>query len=153
MIGRYHSRVADWYVYQHDGDYLGPWSTETVADAILKGKLGADVWVAAPGGQRWLRALDVPVIARLIEGVPTRPRRRDSGLRLMPTALNLTAPLDDVDSAAQTMKMPAMRIENEPPTDPGMPPMTPTPTPPSPRYVGGGATLESAGNRRRRKNG
>ncbi|CAN5925822.1 hypothetical protein BH11MYX4_BH11MYX4_07040 [soil metagenome] len=75
--------MADWYVYQHDGDPLGPWSTDAVAEAMLAGKLAPDVLVAAPGGARWLRALDVPVIARLVEGIPTRPRRRDSGLRLV----------------------------------------------------------------------
>lgn len=74
--------MADWYVYQHDGDPLGPWSTSAVAEAILAGKQAPDVWVAAPGGPRWLRALDVPVIGRLVEGVPTKPRR-DSGLRLV----------------------------------------------------------------------
>jgi hypothetical protein len=78
--------VADWYVYQHDGDPHGPWSTDTVANEILTGKLAPDVWVAAPGGPRWLRALDVPVIARLVDGMPTKPRRRDSGLRLVPPA-------------------------------------------------------------------
>lgn len=82
--------MADWYVYQHDGDPLGPWSTDTVADAILAGKLAPDVWVAAPGGPRWLRALDVPVIGRLVEGIPTRPRR-DSGLRLIPNPYALDA--------------------------------------------------------------
>ena len=81
--------MADWYVYQHDGDPLGPWSTDTVANAILAGKLAPDVWVAAPGGPRWLRALDVPVIGRLVEGIPTVPRR-DSGLRLMPGAFSST---------------------------------------------------------------
>ena len=75
--------MADWYVYQHDGDPLGPWSTDAVGHAILAGKLAPDVWVAAPGGPRWLRALDVPVIGQLVEGIPTRPRR-DSGMRLMP---------------------------------------------------------------------
>jgi hypothetical protein len=78
--------LADWYVFQHDGDPLGPWSTDTVANEILAGRLAPDIWVAAPGGQRWLRALDVPVISRLVDGVPTKPRRRDSGLRLMPAA-------------------------------------------------------------------
>lgn len=78
--------MADWYVYQHDGDPLGPWSTDTIADAILASKLAPDVWVAAPGGPRWLRALDVPVIGRLVDGLPTKPTRRDSGLRLMPAA-------------------------------------------------------------------
>ena len=80
--------MADWYVYQHDGDPLGPWSTDAIADAILAGRLAPDVWVAAPGGPRWLRALDVPVIGRLVEGLPTRPRR-DSGLRLLPGAFSL----------------------------------------------------------------
>ena len=82
--------MADWYVYQHDGDPLGPWSTDAVAEAILAGKLAPDVWVAAPGGPRWLRALDVPIIGRLVEGIPTRPRR-DSGLRLMPSAATIEA--------------------------------------------------------------
>lgn len=136
--------MADWYVYQHDGDYLGPWPTDTVAHEILNGKLGADVWVAAPGGERWVRAMDIPIIARLIEAVPTRPKRRDSGMFLRT--------LDDVESAAQTLKLPAIAGDDETPTDPGMPPISsssssssplPPPTP----------TLESTGNRRRRKNG
>ena len=118
--------MADWYVYQHDGDYLGPWPTETVAHEILNGKLGSEVWVAAPGGERWVRAVDIPVIAQLIEGLPTvpRPKRRDSGM--------FAKTLDDLDSAAQTLRLPAIRREDDPPTDP---------------------TLESTGNRRRRKNG
>lgn len=56
-----------------------------MAEAILAGRLAPDVWVAAPGGPRWLRALDVPVIGRLVDGIPTKPRR-DSGLRIMPLA-------------------------------------------------------------------
>lgn len=70
--------MADWFVYQHDGKHLGPLSTEAVADAILTGKLRPDVWVGAPGGSRWLRALDVPVIAERIDSVPTA--RPDSGV-------------------------------------------------------------------------
>lgn len=83
--------MADWYVYQHDGDPLGPWSTDAIAESILAGKLAPDVWVAAPGGPRWLRALDVPVIGRLVDGIPTKPRRRDSGLRLIPGAYKTEA--------------------------------------------------------------
>jgi hypothetical protein len=141
--------VADWYVYQHDGDYLGPWPTETVAHEILNGKLGADVWVAAPGSERWVRAMDIPVIARLIEAVPTRPKRRDSGM--------FVKTLDDVESAAATLKMPAIREDADPPTDPGMPPIAPSSSSPSPSSPSPlpppTPTLESTGNRRRRKNG
>ena len=78
--------MADWYVYQHDGAPLGPWSTDAVAEAMLGGTLAPDVLVAAPGGGRWLRALDVPVIARVVEGIPTKQRLHDSGLRLTPGA-------------------------------------------------------------------
>lgn len=133
--------MADWYVYQHDGEYLGPWPTETVAHEILSGKLSPDVWVAAPASERWVKATDIPVIARLIEGLPTlpKPKRRDSGMFLRT--------LDDIESAAQTLKLPAIRPEEDTPTDPGMPPISPWPQPtPTP-------TLESTGNRRRRKNG
>ncbi len=80
-----HDGLPHWYVYQHDGDPLGPWSTNTIATEILAGKLAPDVWVAAPGGPRWLRARDVPVISRLVDVVPSVPRRRESGLRLMPS--------------------------------------------------------------------
>ena len=78
--------MADWYVYQDDGEPLGPWTTEAVAESILAGKFSPEIWVAPPGGARWLRALDVPVIARLVEGIPTRPRlgRGDAGLRPVP---------------------------------------------------------------------
>lgn len=96
--------MADWYVYQHDGDPLGPWSTDTVADAILAGKLAPDVWVAAPGGPRWLRALDVPVIGRLVEGIPTKPKRRDSGLRLMPGAYTTEAGMPSFGSTMMIVK-------------------------------------------------
>jgi len=92
--------LADWYVYQHDGDPLGPWSTDTVAEAILAGRLAPDVWVAAPGGPRWLRALDVPVIGRLVDGIPTKPRR-DSGLRIMPHAYRDQPSTASVADAAQ----------------------------------------------------
>ncbi len=157
--------MAEWYVFQHDGDYLGPWTTEVVANAILTGKLGQDVWVAAPGGPRWVRALDVPAIARQIEGLPTRPKRRDSGLRLMPGAYSvqngkpafgstvMMVEGDDVDEAAQTTKMPALRIfEDDRVTDPAIapPPSTPTPSSPKPRPPRATPAHASPSSKRRR---
>jgi hypothetical protein len=150
--------LSDWYVFQHDGAHLGPWPTEGVAHQILAGRLSAEVWVAAPGGTQWLRALDVPAIAALIDGVPTRPKRRDSGLRLMPGAFAVTpsgrpafgskvmmVTDEDLDDAAVTAKMPAMQFDADgEPTARTFAPPTPTP-------VGAGPTLESAGNVRRRK--
>ncbi len=75
-------------MYRVGGAPIGPLTTAAVAEAILAGQLPPDCWVAAPGGSRWLRAVDVPVIARVIEGLPTR--RRASGMRMatapMPTS-------------------------------------------------------------------
>jgi len=183
--------MADWYVYQHDGDPLGPWSTDTIADAILAGKLAPDVWVAAPGGPRWLRALDVPVIGRLVDGIPTKPRRRDSGLRLMPAAYRTdsgipafgstmmmvdddevelsaivssnaplkTAPMTARSPADQTAKMTAwmqeargneLVVEDDPPTEPALPPSSTTPL--APRVEPEAAEAPSTDRRRRRKN-
>lgn len=135
--------MADWYVYQYDAAPMGPLSTELVADAIAAGRLSPEIWVAAPGGPRWLRALDVPVIARLVRGLPEGPRRRDSGLRMMPKAL-----------AREPAPTPAIgvfipRFDDAPPTDPM--PTSSVPTRPGVVPVGGGDTLESAGNERKRR--
>lgn len=159
--------MAEWYVFQHDGDYLGPWTTEVVANAILAGKLGQDVWVAAPGSPRWVRALDVPAIARLVDSLPTRHKRRDSGLRLMPGAYTVQQGKPafgatvmmvtdaDTDEAAQTTKMPALRFfEDERITDPAITEPEPTPTPSSPKprpALRASQTLESPTSSKRRR--
>ena len=88
--------MSDWYVYREEGEPIGPWSTAQVAEAVLDGTLSPEAWVAAPGGSKWLRALDVPVIAQLVDGIPTRQVRvsnqRASGLRIVPG----TAPTGDI---------------------------------------------------------
>jgi hypothetical protein len=163
--------LSEWYVFRHDEDPLGPWSTEDVAQAILDGRLTPDVWVGAPGGPRWLRALDVPSIARLVEGEPTKPRRRDSGLRIMP-GVHAREPADPAFFAGTVMMVtddeiassdapvtipnprePAQDRDADVPTDRALPPApsTPDPSPPPPPYFGAGPTLESAGNARRRR--
>lgn len=135
--------MADWYVYQHDADPVGPWPTEVIAEAILAGRLSPEIWIAAPGGPRWLRALDVPVIARLVEGVPTRPRR-DSGLRIVPLSFTPDTGRPAFGSTVMMVKDDEVELTEEepPPTDPSLPPSTPTPRPV-------GETLESPGNDRR----
>lgn len=155
--------MADWYVFQHDAEPLGPWSTEVIAQAILEGRLAPDIWVAAPGGPRWLRALDVPFIARLVEGLPTKPRR-DSGMRIIP---NPAPSPTDVVNFGETMIVDPAELEldetpdpptlprdlprlagedDDVPTDRDLPPPSPSTPDPPPPHVGGGATLESVGN-------
>ncbi len=74
--------MADWFVYQPDGVHLGPFSTEIIAAAIMSARLSRQVWLGAPGGHRWLRALDVPVIASMLASYPIDPSR--SKLRILP---------------------------------------------------------------------
>ena len=77
------SRLAEWFVYQHEEKHLGPLTTEALVEAIFSGTIRSDVWIAAPGGSKWTRALEVPVVARLLDGLPTR-RHRESGMRIVP---------------------------------------------------------------------
>lgn len=129
--------MADWYVYQHDAAPLGPISTELLSDAILAGRISPESWVAAPGGPKWIRALDVPVIARVVNSVSLAPRRRDSGLRFVPKEL--------VPAATPALGIAAIRDDLPPPTEP----MSASSLPTKPASYRGGDTLESAGNDRR----
>ena len=137
--------LSDWYVFQLDAAALGPWSTEVVADAILSGNLAPDIWVASPGGQRWVRALEVPVIASIVQGNPTRPKRFDSGMRSIPgllapdpgsgeppsTVKRLDDTLEMTSLPAMSVRLPPESDEEDPPPAraPLPPPSTPTPTP------------------------
>lgn len=80
-------------------------STKDVAEAILTGKLPPDVWVAAPNvpiaQARWLRATGVPVIAALLEGIPTRRRKvSESGMRM------IAVPFDEDPDATKIVEGP-----------------------------------------------
>jgi len=66
-----------WFIYREDGPPIGPLPTELIAEAILAGTYPPDVYVAAPGAMKWLRAQDVPNIAKLLQGIPTRRRTED----------------------------------------------------------------------------
>lgn len=62
---------SEWFIYRSDGPPAGPVSTRSVAEAILTGELPPDCWLAAPHGKRWLRAVDVPVVANVLNGSAT----------------------------------------------------------------------------------
>ena len=134
--------MAEWYVFQHDSAPLGPWTTERVAEAILSGEFEPGTWVAPPGGARWLRALDIPVIAKLIDGMPTRPRREGT-LSIVPGTLAKDAggepaygstvmmvnddEISLIEAAALEAALNETTVPGEPlpeasPTQPGLPP-------------------------------
>ena len=124
---------------------MGPLSAKAVAEAILAGTLPPDCWVCAPGGSRWLCATAVPVIARLIEGIPTR--RHASGTRLvtspMPSSPTVTTPREHdetvqmTDEPAPSPEPPTMRSGRPRGPDgfpiPPPPPSSSSPTPPGHR--------------------
>jgi hypothetical protein len=97
-----------WFISRPDGPPDGPLSTEQIAEAILAGTYPPDVYVAAPGGTKWLRALDVPNIARLIQGAPTRPRRKLDDTERVVTLE--PPPLTEKDPAAPSSSSPPPRI-------------------------------------------
>jgi len=127
--------LAHWYVFRGPEDPLGPWTTEAVAESILAGTLEPTTLVAAPGGTRWLRACDVPVLGRLLDGSPTR--------RGVQSAVLARAP--DTHRTPPPEAMPAESVEIRV--------ARAAPLPASLSYYGGGDTLESAGNERTRRPG
>ncbi len=158
------SEWSEWFVYRADCAPLGPLRTVDIADAILAGRLSPDTWIAAPGSSQWVSAMNVPDIARLVDGMPTR--RHDSGMRVIrggerlpprpipntdPPPATLSAPPSTQDESVPTERAPAPRGPDGFP----LPPPSSSPTPPGTRppttYVGGGETLESVGASRKKK--
>lgn len=125
--------MAHWYVYRGTEAPLGPWTSEVVAEAILAGSLEPSAWVAAPGGSRWLPAAEVPVIAGLLEGHPTRRSSQGAVIARAPDTYRTPAPDGPPPGEA--------------PVEIGV---APSPRLPATPYYVGGDTLESPGNERRR---
>ena len=88
--------MRHWFVYQLDGNYIGPVTSEQLARGVIAGKVPRDAHVASPGDSEWLGVLTVPEIAaevrrlestrepvgaRPIQSVPPAPppRPQDSG--------------------------------------------------------------------------
>lgn len=82
--------MATWFVFRPDGAHLGPWSSERVASAILRGEIPENIWLAPARADntraRWLCALDVPVIVTLVRGTPIPTSKRESGMRAIANA-------------------------------------------------------------------
>ncbi len=119
--------MAHWYVYRENEAPLGPWTTEAIAEAILAGTLSPETWIAAPAGAKWLRASAVPVIARLLDGQPTRRGVESAAIARAPDTHRTPPPAAPPPGAAVIEVAPA--------------------APPRPYYMGGD-TLESPNDER-----
>lgn len=111
------SEWSEWFVYQVGGAPLGPLSTRVIVDAMLAGKLPLDVFVAAPGSMRWLRATEVPVIVRLFDGAPTRRQLVTEPLLAVAPSASVAPPQDGSPRSASP--------EDLPPNDPTTPDLSP----------------------------
>jgi hypothetical protein len=62
-----------WHVVQQ-GQAIGPWSPEQLAQAVGAGSIGPDTLVWCPGMANWAAARSVPAFAALFGGPPPPPR-------------------------------------------------------------------------------
>lgn len=73
--------MKDWYVYQADGNHIGPVSTDLLARGIIAGKVPRDAHLGARGDTQWYPLLSIPEIQQTIaslQGQNVGPRPMSS---------------------------------------------------------------------------
>ena len=65
--------MKDWFVYQADGNHIGPVSTELLARGVLAGKVPRDAHVGAHGDPQWYPLLSVPEIDAEVKKLAGQP--------------------------------------------------------------------------------
>jgi hypothetical protein len=102
--------MADWLVYQEGGAHLGPFSAEVIAQGIAEGRLPQGIFVALPGGPRWLRAIDLPLLAELVKAAAAKPlvdgARAKPDMSAFAATMNLSE--DDVELSEIRVGTPAI---------------------------------------------
>jgi hypothetical protein len=71
--------VKDWYVYQGEGNPVGPLTADLIARGIIAGKVSREAFVACQGDAQWLGVMLTPEITQALEalersGAPVPPR-------------------------------------------------------------------------------
>jgi hypothetical protein len=61
--------MKDWYVFQADGNHIGPISTDLLARGVIAGKVQREAHVGARGDTQWYPLLSVPEIQQAIAGL------------------------------------------------------------------------------------
>jgi hypothetical protein len=61
--------MNDIYVWQPEGQPVGPFTTESLARAIADGSVAKDAFVAPPGAAQWQHASQLPEVLGLVEGM------------------------------------------------------------------------------------
>jgi hypothetical protein len=61
--------MHDLYVWQPEGQPVGPYTTESLARAIADGNVAKDAFVAPPGAPQWQHASQLPEVLTLVEAM------------------------------------------------------------------------------------
>jgi len=112
--------MADWLIYQENGAHLGPWSTEVIAQGIADGRFAEDIFVALPGGPRWLRAIDLPLIAQLVHAASAKPLSDGA-----PTTPDVTKFASTMNLSEDDVELSEIHVESARPAASAVPPPLP----------------------------
>jgi len=114
--------MNDIYVWQPDGQPVGPYTTESLARAIADGSLARDALVAPPGAPQWQHASHLPEVLSMVEAM----LRAKSPSILPPAAPVSVAPA--IPPAPRPMQPRAPQASGTPPRPPQAPQPPPAPT-------------------------
>ncbi len=64
--------MKEWYIYQGDGNHVGPVTSEALARGIAGGKVPRDAHFGAVGDPAWVQVTSVPEIAQAIRALETQ---------------------------------------------------------------------------------
>lgn len=122
--------MTDWFVYQADGNHIGPVTTDALARGIIAGKVPQDAHVAARGGAQWFPFASVPEIQQALAGLQGQnvgPRPMNSVPPAPPPAKDSPTIRDLMDAApaAPAAAAPAPEKKAEEKKDAPKPPPLP----------------------------
>jgi hypothetical protein len=84
------------FVLQSNGQHAGPFTTETLARAIVDGQIHRDAFIAPPGAPQWLHASQMPEVLAIVDAMvrartPSMPPPPQA-LDFAPASVNPFAP-------------------------------------------------------------
>src|ERR1700722_14864278 len=77
------------FLLQSNGQHAGPFTTETLARAIVDGQIHRDAFIAPPGAAQWLHASQMPEVLAIVDAMV---RARTPSMPPPPQALDFAPP-------------------------------------------------------------
>ena len=90
--------MTDWYIYQVNGNHVGPVPTDLLVRGIVAGKVPRDSHITSPGDIQWHQLLTVPEVTQALgdlerSGLPVPPRPLASVPPAGPPAADAAPPI------------------------------------------------------------